>query len=48
MYQLNFPNGNIQIYGSWDDLDWTVRLFGGKAMLISGTIFAFVPANRLS
>lgn len=43
MYQLNFPNGNVQTYESYNDLIKAVDAFGGKANRISGNTFAFVP-----
>ena len=38
MYQLNFPNGNVQTYNSFVELQNAARLLGGN-----GKIFAFVP-----
>ena len=43
MYQLNFPNGNVQTYNSYIDLDKAARTLGGTAKLISGRTYAFVP-----
>ena len=43
MYQLNFPNGNVQTYNSSGDLDYAARLLGGEAKRISGNTYAFVP-----
>lgn len=45
MYQLNFPNGNVQTYDSLFELRDAARLLGGEAKLIGGNgkIFAFVP-----
>ena len=43
MYQLNFPNGNVQTYESLFDLDNAARLLGGKAERINGNTYAFVP-----
>jgi hypothetical protein len=45
MYQLNFPNGNVQTYNSLIELRDAARLLGGEAKLIGGNgkIFAFVP-----
>lgn len=43
MYQLNFPNGNIQTYASYTALADAARLLGGEAKLISGKAYAFVP-----
>lgn len=43
MYQLNFPNGNVQTYESYSDLDKAARLLGGEARCISGHTYAFVP-----
>lgn len=45
MYQLNFPNGNVQSYNSYGDLCNAARLLGGEAKLISGKTYAFVPKN---
>ena len=47
MYQLNFPNGNVQTYNSYGDLDRAARALGGKAKLISGRTYAFVPNKYL-
>ena len=43
MYQLNFPNGNVQTYNSWNELNNAARLLGGEAKSISGNTYAFVP-----
>ncbi len=43
MYQLNFPNGNVQTYNSPNELVNAARLLGGDAKIISGKIYAFVP-----
>ena len=43
MYQLNFPNGNIQTYASYTALADAARLLGGEAKCISGNSYAFVP-----
>lgn len=43
MYQLNFPNGNVQTYNSFNDLANAARLLGGEARHISGNTYAFVP-----
>ena len=43
MYQLNFPNGNVQTYKSYSDLLNAARNFGGEARHISGNTYAFVP-----
>ena len=43
MYQLNFPNGNVQTYNSFGELMTAARLLGGEAKLISGKTYAFVP-----
>jgi hypothetical protein len=43
MYQLNFPNGNVQTYNSQGELMNAARLLGGEAKLISGKTYAFVP-----
>ena len=43
MYQLNFPNGNVQTYNSFGELQNAARLLGGEAKIISGKVYAFVP-----
>lgn len=43
MYQLNFPNGNVQTYDGYSDLLNAAKLLGGEARLISGKTYAFVP-----
>jgi hypothetical protein len=43
MYQLNFPNGNVQTYASLRELEKAARLLGGEAEWISGQVYAFVP-----
>ena len=43
MYQLNFPNGNVQTYNSFGELMTAARLLGGEAKQISGKTYAFVP-----
>jgi hypothetical protein len=43
MYQLNFPNGNVQTYNSLSELQTAARLFGGEEKLIGGKTYAFVP-----
>jgi len=43
MYQLNFPNGNVQTYNSFGELNNAARLLGGEARRISDNTFAFVP-----
>lgn len=43
MFQLNFPNGNVQTYNSSFDLNNAARLLGGEAKHISGNTYAFVP-----
>lgn len=43
MYQLNFPNGNVQTYNSQGELMTAARLLGGEAKLINGKTYAFVP-----
>ena len=43
MYTLNFPNGNVQTYASYNDLLTAARLMGGEAKIISGKSYAFVP-----
>lgn len=43
MYQLNFPNGNVQTYSNQTELQNAARLLGGEAKFISGKMYAFVP-----
>lgn len=43
MYQLNFPNGNVQTYASEGELRNAARLLGGEARHINGKNYAFVP-----
>ena len=43
MYQLNFPNGNVQTYSSQAELQNAARLLGGEAKFIGGKMYAFVP-----
>lgn len=43
MYQLNFPNGNVQTYESFFDLKRAAELLGGEAKRISDQVYAFVP-----
>jgi hypothetical protein len=43
MYQLNFPNGNVQTYSSQAELEKAARLLGGEAKFINGKTYAFVP-----
>lgn len=43
MYQLNFPNGNVQTYNSFGELQTAARLLGGEAKFIGGKTYAFVP-----
>ncbi|MEE1541510.1 MAG: hypothetical protein UF067_03500 [Paludibacteraceae bacterium] len=43
MYQLNFPNGNVQTYEDLYDLKEAAKLFGGKAEYINSNTYAFVP-----
>jgi hypothetical protein len=43
MFQLNFPNGNVQTYKSYGDLMDAVRAFGGEVKRINDNTFAFVP-----
>lgn len=43
MYQLNFPNGNVQTYNTRQDLENAARLLGGDAKVISGNTYVFVP-----
>jgi hypothetical protein len=39
MYQLNFPNGNVQTYASEGALRDAARLLGGEAKLISDKVW---------
>lgn len=43
MYTLNFPNGNVQTYASFSELDRAARLMGGEAKMISEKTYVFVP-----
>lgn len=43
MYQLNFPNGNVQTYDSLFELRDAARLLGGEAKLLNGKTYIFVP-----
>lgn len=45
MYQLNFPNENVQTYNSIGELQNAARLLGGEAKSIGGNgkTYAFVP-----
>lgn len=43
MYQLNFPNGNVQTYNSLIELQEAARLLGGKAIYLAGKTYVFVP-----
>ena len=45
MYQLNFPNGNVQTYESYSDLAQAAKLLGGKAEYINSNTYAFVPTE---
>ncbi len=42
MWQLNFPNGNVQTYNSYSDLVKAAKTLGGTAKQISGRTYAFV------
>ena len=42
-YNLNFPNGNVQTYNSWNDMINAARLMGGEAKMINSDTYAFVP-----
>ncbi len=46
IYKLNFSNGNVQEYGSLNDLVKAARSFGGEAKQISSSggveTYAFV------
>ena len=35
IYKLNFPNGNVQEYGQWSELNSAAKSLGGEAKLIS-------------
>lgn len=39
MYQLNFPNGNVQTYASRGELHYAASLLGGEAKLISDKVW---------
>ena len=41
-YNLNFPNGNVQTYNSFGELDRAAKAMGGKAQLIGGKTYVFV------
>ena len=43
MYQLNFPNGNVQTYNSLGELQRAANLLGGEARCINDKTYAFVP-----
>ena len=45
MYQLFFPNGNVQSYNSESQLSAAVRAFGGECVRLGSGAkeFAFVP-----
>ncbi len=43
MYQLNFPNGNVQTYNSLGELNSAARALGGTARLVGNKVYAFVP-----
>lgn len=43
MYQLNFPNGNVQTYATHSELVDAARLLGGEAKKINSSTYAFVP-----
>ena len=47
MFQLNFPNGNVQTYNSFGELDRAVKAMGGKAQLIVGKTYVFVKKGML-
>ena len=48
MYTLNFPNGNVQTYASYNDLLTAARLMGGEVKCISGKTFVFIPKLSLN
>lgn len=39
MYQLNFPNGNVQTYETQSELLTAARLLGGEAKFISNKVW---------
>jgi len=43
MYQLNFPNGNVQTYSTLNDLARAAQLMGGDCKLIGNKTYVFVP-----
>lgn len=45
MYTLNFPNGNVQTYPSFSDMQNAARALGGEIKIINGAakIYVFVP-----
>jgi hypothetical protein len=42
-YNLNFPNGNVQTYNNYGELQSAARLMGGEAKMINSNTYAFVP-----
>ena len=47
MYQLNFPNGNVQTYSTLNDLARAAQLMGGDCKLIGNKTYVFVPKKQL-
>lgn len=43
MYTLNFPNGNVQTYETFSQMNKAAELMGGEAKRLSGDVFIFVP-----
>ena len=43
MYQLNFPNGNVQTYNSIYELERAAKALGGTARQVGIKVYAFVP-----
>ena len=42
-YNLNFPNGNVQTYNSFSELQSAARLMGGETKMINSNTCVFVP-----
>ena len=42
-YTLNSPNGNVQTYAGFSEMERAARLLGGEAKIISNYNYAFVP-----
>ena len=43
MYQLNFPNGNVQTYNSYSELLQAATAMGGTIKSINSKTYVFVP-----